>query len=261
MRRMIATEVHRRLVADCNGHGKRQVLAGGRYWQVAGIGRWRASAERWGRHPCARAKPLKGDPAMRLLGQEPLRRGRATGGWQDLRAVHDLRASDGESAPWWQDVRAVYSPTALCGAFRIHGTHILPKLAESEYMAAICCHEPVFFPSGAPSGTHRGTILPRPAARERIGAISCHGRQLENASGRYLAMAMRRMSATEVHRRPISDCNGSKPLTNRADDRAFIPRMRAYSMLFSASIMLIFARVRLESCATIKANSSVRPHA
>ena len=38
MRRMIATEVHRRLVADCNGHGKRQALAGGGYWQVAGIG-------------------------------------------------------------------------------------------------------------------------------------------------------------------------------------------------------------------------------
>ena len=143
--------------------------------QMAGIGRWRASAERWGRHPCARAKPLKGDPAMQLLGQEPLRRGRATGGRQDSCAVHDLRASDGENAPWRQDVRAVHSPTALCGAFWIHGTHILPKLAESEYMAAICCHEPVFFPSGAPSGTHRGTILPRPAARERIGAISCHG--------------------------------------------------------------------------------------
>ena len=38
MRRMTAAEAHRRLVADCNGHGKRQVLAGGRYWQVAGIG-------------------------------------------------------------------------------------------------------------------------------------------------------------------------------------------------------------------------------
>ena len=104
-----------------------------------------------------------------------LRRGRAIRGWQDLRAVHDLRASDGESAPWRQGVRAVYSPTALCGAFWMHSTHILPKLAESEYMAAICCHELVFFPSDAPSGTHRGAILPRPAARERIGAISCHG--------------------------------------------------------------------------------------
>ena len=104
-----------------------------------------------------------------------LRRGGAIGGWQDLRAVHDLRASDGENAPWRQDARAVHSPTALCGAFRIHSTHILPKLAVFEYMAAICCREPVLFPSEAPSGTHRGTILPWPAERERIGAISCHG--------------------------------------------------------------------------------------
>ena len=162
--------------------------ASGRHWQVAGIGGWRVLAGRWGRRPWARAKPLKGDPAMQLLGQEPVLRGRATGGWQDSCAVHDLGASDGESAPWRQDVRAVHSPTALCGAFRMHTTHILPKLAVSEYMAAICCREPAFSPSEAPSGTHRGDILPRPAARERIGTISCHGRQLENASGHNLAI-------------------------------------------------------------------------
>ena len=107
---------------------------------------------------------MKGDPAMQLLGQEPLRRGRATGGWQDSCAVHDLRASDGENAPWWQDVRAVYSPTALCGAFWTHSAHILPRLAVFEYMQAICCHEPVFSPSEAPSGTHRADILPWPGA-------------------------------------------------------------------------------------------------
>ena len=129
-------------------------------------------------------------------------------GWQDLCAMHDLRASDGENAPWRQDVRAAYSPTALCGSFWTHSTHILPKLAVFEYMQAICCHEPVFSPSEAPSGTHRGTILPRPAAWERIREQSRHGRQRGNASGRYLAMARRRMIATEVHRRPISDCNG-----------------------------------------------------
>ena len=145
---------------------------------------------------------------MQLLGQEPLRRGKSIGGWQDSCAVHDLGASDGESAPWRQDVRAVYSPTALCGAFWMHGAHILPRLAVFEYMQAICCHEPVFFPSEAPSGTHRGDILLWPAAWECIRAQSCHGRQLGNASGRYLAMARRRMIATEVHRRPISDCNG-----------------------------------------------------
>ena len=91
-----------------------------------------------------------------------------------MRAVHDLRASDGENAPWRQDARAVHSPTALCGAFRIHATHILPKLAVFEYMAAIYCHELAFFLSEAPSGTHRGDILPWPAARERIGAQSRH---------------------------------------------------------------------------------------
>ena len=109
---------------------------------------------RMGGHPCARARLIRE--------------------WQDLRAVHDLRASDGESAPWRQDVRAVHSPTALCGAFWIHSTHILPKLAVFEYMQAICCHEPVFFPSEALSGTHRADILPWPAARERIGAQSRH---------------------------------------------------------------------------------------
>ena len=127
--------------------------------QAAGVG-----GALGGRHPWARAKPLKGDPAMRLLGQEPLRRVRSTGGRQDSCTVHGLRASDGENAPWRQDVRAAYSPTALCGAFRIHGAHILPKLAVFECMQAICCHEPVLFPSEAPSGTHRGDILPWPGA-------------------------------------------------------------------------------------------------
>ena len=125
---------------------------------------------------------------------QPLRRGKSVRGWQDSCDVHDSRASDGENAPWRQDARAVHSPTALCGAFRIHGTHILPKLAVFEYMQAIYCHEPVF-------------SRPRPL-RERIRAQSCHDRQHGNASGRYLAMAMRRMIATEAHRRLVSGCNG-----------------------------------------------------
>ena len=170
-------------------------MAGGGYWRGAG----------GGRHPWARAKPLKGDPAMRLLGREPVRRGRVTGGWQDLRAVHGLRASDGESAPWRQDARAVYSPTALCGAFWMHSTHILPKLTVFEYMQAICCHEPVLFPPEAPSGTHeakklprltvRGTrhgeMLPRIDARERTTATSCRCRTLGNAFREHFATGER----------------------------------------------------------------------
>ena len=83
MRRMTATEVHRRLVSDCNGHGKWQVLASGRHWQVAGIGEALGQAPLskgqavekgprttacMGGHTCTGAGPLKGDPAMRLLG-------------------------------------------------------------------------------------------------------------------------------------------------------------------------------------------------
>ena len=166
--------------------------ASGGYWRGAG-----------GRHPWARAKPLKGDPAMRLLGQEPLRRVRSTGGWQDSCAVHDLGASDGESAPWRQDVRAVHSPTALCGAFRMHGAHILPKLAVFEYMQAICCREPVFFPSEAPSGTHRGTILPWPAAWERIRAQSCHRQapgntSMKNLPNRHLTIVYKALTRNQA---------------------------------------------------------------
>ena len=143
------------------GFDSRQRIASSICWSGARhafrllSGKCRAScafaAPRGGRHPWARAKPLKGDPAMQLLGREPLRRGKSIRGWQDSCAVHDLRAPDGESAPWWQDVRAVYSPTALCGAFWMHGAHILPKLAVFEYMQAICCHEVALFPSEAPS--------------------------------------------------------------------------------------------------------------
>ena len=64
--------------------------------RVAGIGEAQGGV---GTPPWARVKPLKDDPAMQLLGQEPLRRGKSIGGWQDSCDVHDLRASDGESAP------------------------------------------------------------------------------------------------------------------------------------------------------------------
>ena len=63
---------------------------------MAGIGEAQGGV---GTPPWARVKPLKDDPAMQLLGQEPLRRGKSIGGWQDSCDVHDLRASDGESAP------------------------------------------------------------------------------------------------------------------------------------------------------------------
>ena len=124
-------EAQRRTLATA----RRRALA--ERWEVRRV---EGVGECWGGHPYTRAKFIRG--------------------WQDLCAMHDLRASDGENAPWWQDVRTAYSPAALCGAFWMHGAHILPKLAVFECMQAICCREPVFSPSGAPSGTHRGDISP-----------------------------------------------------------------------------------------------------
>ena len=73
----------------------------------------------------------------------------------------------------WQDLRAVYSQTAVCGAFRMHGAHILPKPAHFGYTATICCHKLAIFPSEATFGIHGAQNLPRIAARERISRAFC----------------------------------------------------------------------------------------
>ena len=78
-------------------------------------------------------------------------------------------------APSRQDLRAVHSQTAVCGAFRMHNAHILPKPAHFGCMAAKCCHEPALFPPEAPSGTHEAKKLPRLTAREYATAKCCHG--------------------------------------------------------------------------------------
>ena len=87
--------------------------------------------------------------------------------------IRGVRAA--KAAPSWQDLRAVRSQTAVCGAFRMHGAHILPKPARFGCMAAICCQEGALFPSKAPSGTHEAKKLPRIASRERTVAKYCHG--------------------------------------------------------------------------------------
>ena len=110
--------------------------------------------------------------------------------WQDLRAVRDSRGPCSERAPSWQDLRAVYPPTAICGAFRIHGAHILPKPARFRMHGAQILPGTGDFParghfrdawSAKPAtdcrpGTHRGGILPRQDPRERIAREYCHCR-------------------------------------------------------------------------------------
>ena len=91
-------------------------------------------------------------------------------------------------APSWQDLRAVYPPTAICGAFRMHGAHILPEPALFRMHGARILPRTGGFPargrfrdawSAKPAtdcrpGTHRGGILPRQGTRERIAREYCH---------------------------------------------------------------------------------------
>ena len=90
--------------------------------------------------------------------------------------------------PSWQDLRAVYSQTAVCGAFRTHGAHILPEPARFRMHGARILPRTGGFPargrfrdawSAKPAtdcrpGTHRGGILPRQGTRERIAREYCH---------------------------------------------------------------------------------------
>ena len=92
-----------------------------------------------------------------------------------------------KSAPSWQDLRAVYSQTAVCGAFRMHGAHILPKPAHFGRMARESCRELAIFPSEAAFGMHGAQNLPRIDARERISRAFCHRRTPGDASRHNLA--------------------------------------------------------------------------
>ena len=124
-----------------------------------------------------------------------------------------------KSAPSWQDLRAVYPPTAICGAFRTHGAHILPEPARFRMHGARILPRTGGFPArgrfrdawgeklatDCRPGTHRGGILPRQDPRERIAreychcqsgqerirAQSCHRRTLGNASRENIATTSR----------------------------------------------------------------------
>ena len=121
--------------------------------------------------------------------------------------------------PSWQDLRAVYPPTAICGAFRMHGARILPKPARFLMHGARILPRTGDFPvrgrfwdawsaklaTDCRLGTHRGEILPRQgtwgriareycrcqSGQERISAQSCHCRTLGNAFREHFAIVER----------------------------------------------------------------------
>ena len=98
--------------------------------------------------------------------------------------------------PSWQDLRAVRSRKAICGAFRMHGAHILPKPAHFGCMARESCRELAIFPSETTFRMHGAQNLPRIAARERTVVKSCHGKALGDASRESIAAASQAKSAS-----------------------------------------------------------------
>ena len=114
--------------------------------------------------------------------------------------IRGVRAA--KRAPSWQDLRAVYPPTAVCGAFRMHGAYILPKPAHFGCMACESCHELAIFPSEAAFGMHGAQNLPRIAARERTRAQSYHRQAPGNAFHGHFAISERPQRRSARHHAP-----------------------------------------------------------
>ena len=144
----------------------------------------------WQRHPArqeAARAPFR-RPEGRRRGCDRSRCSAADGKICAPCMIRGVRAA--KRVPSWQDLRAVYPPTAVCGAFRIHGAHILPKSARFRmHGAQILPGSPPFLVRGpfwdtwsekiatdCRPGTHQGAILPSSGARERISRAFCHRR-------------------------------------------------------------------------------------
>ena len=110
-----------------------------------------------------------------------------------------------KAPPSWQDLRAVRSRKAVCGAFRMHGAHILPEPARFRMHGARILPRTGDFPvrgrfrdawsekiaTDCRPGTHRGGILPRQGTRERTAREYCHYQSPGNAFRAYPAIAGR----------------------------------------------------------------------
>ena len=140
-------------------------------------------------------------------------------GWQDSRAVHDSRGPCSEKGPSLArssrdafpkgDLRG-FSDTwraylAKASSFRMHGARILPRTGDFPVRGRFWDAWGAKPATDCRPGTHRGEILPRQSARERIAREPCHrrtpGERISrafchrrvpgNASGHNLAIARR----------------------------------------------------------------------
>ena len=160
------------------------------------------------------------------------------------------RARAARRAPSWQDLRAVYPPTAICGAFRIHGAHILPKPARFRMHGAQILPGAGDFParghfrdawSAKPAtdcrpGTHRGGILPRQGTRERTAREYCH---CQSGQERIRAQSRHRRTPGNASRHNLATT--SRPRTHFAH---ILPSPGAWERMASISCHRQHPRMR-----------------
>ena len=173
----------------------------------------------WQRHPPpTRSRPRPVPPPIRAA---PWLRSLTLfgGGWQDLRTMPDSRGPCSEKCPFLARYsRGVSSNGGLRGfsdtwrahlakasLFRMHGARILPRSLPFLVRGPFWDAWSAKLATDCRPGTHRGEILPRQNARERIAREPCHrrtpGERISrafchrrvpgNASGHNLAIARR----------------------------------------------------------------------
>ena len=105
----------------------------------------------------------------------------------------------------------MYPPTAICGAFRMHGAHILPKPARFRMHGVRILPRTGDFPArgrfrdawsaklatDCRPGTHRGEILPRQDPRERTAREYC---RCQSGQGRIRAQSRYRQTLGNAFR-------------------------------------------------------------
>ena len=154
--------------------------------------------------------------------------------WQDLRAVRDSRGLCSEKGPFLaRSSRGVSSDGDLRGisdawraylakasSFRMHGVRILPGRGDFPVRGPFWDTWSEKNATDCRLGTHRGEILPRQSARERIAREPCHrrtpGERISrafchrrvpgNASGHNLAIARRPINTSmkNLHNRHLT---------------------------------------------------------
>ena len=127
-------------------------------------------------------------------------------GWQDSRAVHDSRGPCSGKDPFlarssrgafpkgdlrgFSDTRRAY--LAKASSFWMHGARILPRTGDFPVRGPFWDAWSAKLATDCRPGTHRGEILPRIVAWERIARAYCHCRMPGNAFCEHFTIGERR---------------------------------------------------------------------